>query len=219
MNSNKVIQILKHEYCNLAEEFNFDANKYPLRIISLIEYFNFLYENVYYDCIETASDLMDIINIDADSYERATMFSSYLLLDDSIEYQVVVPIEKIYKVLAETIATDKEIEEYFRLCIRHEVGHILYHIETAKKYNSAKDAIIAFNYSNHRAMLAYNKYIDVINEIFEDNEDMSEYDYHHILASKYYSYKSEHMANKIAKVDTKKLIKLELNVNLGLYRR
>lgn len=221
MHTYKIISILNREYLNLAEEFNFDTNQYPLKIIDWIDYINFLYNTSYIEdeSIETAKELIDEINSDSITYKHSTMHCKYILIDNKIKHFIIVPIESIHKILAETTATDSEIEEYFRICLRHEVGHILSQIEMMNEYKDAKKAIKAFNYSSRRAEEAYITYMDVLTEKFENDESMSEYDYYNTLISKYYSYKPEFLANAFAKVNTKQLIKLELVIQYGFRER
>ena len=213
--------ILQNEYFDLANEFGFSPVDIPLRIETWAKNLDYMYDVIYSRIATTAEDLMEYIRADYDLYERATMHSRYILVDDKLTQFVVIPYERIDYLLArvESNATDEEIVEYLKTCLRHEVGHILHTLEVVKQCVSLKEAVDKLNYETYRAAIAYNKFVADLYEKYEDDEEISEYEFNRMLMSKYYSYKPEHVANKLANMNTRRFIELELNVRLGLFKR
>ena len=220
MDANRLVNILTNEYYKLDSEFGFDSSAVKLRIDTWLKNLQYMCDLVYFNHVKTVRDLMDNIELDYQTYESSTMCSKYVMTSSQTVVQfIVVPYERIYQILAETKATDEEIEEYFKLCLRHEVGHILADTSAFNNYTTIQEAIEALNYSSYRAAIAYNKFAANLYELYEEDETISEYEFQRKLISRYYSCAPERLANRLAKVNTRRLIDLELKVRLGLTKR
>lgn len=218
---------ITNKYEDLCAEYNVPDNKCSLILGDWLDFINSQFEYRYKDIDK--EDLLQIINDDALLFNDSFMHSLYDVIDNELVFRIVIPVDHLNSAIVNFYKNDfvskDDIYNFIEITMRHEFGHILYISEVfAEKGIEAGSKYI--NNINSKQITGYFQYMDYLTKTADQmaddydagliDHDMSEYEFHHKLATKYYSYKCESEANKHANVNTKQLIALDLKVRLGL---
>ena len=130
-----------------------------------------------------------------------------------IKYYVILLEDNIYRLYYDLKKyhvkyTDDELKEFLKICLRHEIGHII-DFQTAIKKAKDVDA-----WSKKRCKLGwkeledYNLYLETLYENFYKKNSKEKAEIRYLDAKKYNSMTSEVTANKLSHVDINKLNEL-----------
>ena len=214
MTVEKLQKLFYYTYLNLKDEFNLDST-IQFQVQNWSQFINCMYSNSYYYDCTNAQDVIDEINDDSFLFNGSLAMSRYFINDTDPFYYIIISEENLYKIYINILQLgidDKKVEQYVEQIVRHEIGHILHYIETFKSSKDKYDFHKKIVYETNRAYKAFFKYVET-NDV---DDEQRVYNFERSAISKYYSYKTEHLANVHGKVNTRKLIELEMLIRLGL---
>lgn len=204
----QAITFLEDTFRKLQKEFSLTDDMLSLHIVTNDEFVRTLYETTYKDWDITKDQLIDLLVTDLDGQRRHFMrVLNSGTSEDGIKHQLFILKEFLHLIVYSTQATDEEFCKLSELCLRHEIGHVLHTFEVFNTMGIDKGSAYLCRLEKlHR--LAFLKCIQKLDDI----DDISDDEYNYELRKNYYSHKIEAEANRIAKVNTKELLKLETSV-------
>jgi hypothetical protein len=153
------------------------------------------------------------------------MHCGYILQKDGTLYhRIVFPKENLYKLIFDIVSqkerpknskytiTDKDIEDYLIMCLKHEFGHII-HTEKVIKEKGVEKGLKYLGQRNEKETKKYFKFVDKLDNECEDLEE-----YYTQCLIKYFEMYAEKSANKEINIDFDTVLKYELKMRLGIYK-
>ena len=216
---------IEYEFNKLVDdEFKISRDLCSLKCVDSIDYFYDRYQEEYVNTCDCISSMMTEM-LNCSLYRYAVAHTSFFgEHDDKVKFTVYFPKERISELLCEIyeradierltnhsyVPTDSEIIEFFKLSVRHEIGHVIYNNSIIEKLGKEK-AIKFFYEQIDNDIAQYNKVMEPI-----DIDEVSHNEYHTTSIRAYYDMEAEKEANKAANVDVERLIELELKVRFGI---
>ena len=211
------------EFDNLLKELKLPEDICKLHIGDSVSYFYDRYNEDYKDNCDTINSMMQVMLNDI-TYSQSIMCLKYNSRpdEDKTRFTIYAPTEGIFEMFCNIyerdpnthkntnyIPTDEEIKEYFKLMLRHEIGHVIDRKQVIEELGKTK-AIEFFDKQNETDFKKYYLYMDSIDDIDNDLE------YYSKSCHAYYDMEVERKANEATNVDVERLIELELKVRIGI---
>ena len=207
-----VIGFIKVEYARLAAEYNINPDTYPIFIADRLDEAIEGYDRAKND-FDDAKEVEDFFcGYHSESNFATTKFYAKFAcsMDDTetgIDMWVIVKKAILMNMLYEYDAPVEFWKKYFRLHLRHEIGHILHHL---KIFDPGDD------YINNPFTKMQDEYYKRLNDffdsqdidywIYQDDATLSEY------LRFYYSLPGEIEANNEVGIDVNEIINMELEL-------
>lgn len=192
----------------LVNEYGISNLKYDISIPETYnEYLDREYELRYKKYCDCADSMFGNIYYDNLLYDSSFMFTRYEEDNDTMRYRIICPKRSIIEILYKC-QDDNLVREYIEICLRHEIGHILYIEECIK--NIGIEHLSEYLYDESAN---FNKeYWSFYNELNESDVADDDVLFDTETCKKYYSLAPESEANRCANVNVDRLIELELKV-------
>ena len=207
----EIVIFAKETANKLSSEYNIDKSRWTFAIPETYnEYLEQEYEIRYKDRCYCADSLYAEIHNDNELYDGSFAFTKYDEKDDGkLSYRTIIPKYHIIELLCYNQDVSI-IKEYIEICLRHEIGHILYIEKEIKDRGGIEDLRVWLYLEDEMFNQEYQSFY---NEHYETDDDDV---FYRETCKKYYSLSPESDANKCAGVDVDKLIELELKVRFGI---
>lgn len=208
--------IIKNEFDHLCDEYNISKDICNLSIgTDIMSIYNKYgkYKDIEY--YKTPKEFFDSIMIYyCDMLNNRLSHSCYYIDSNTINYEICISehvlTNLVLKIYEDNL--DKNILiKYLKITIRHEIGHILHYIEVFNK-KGFEAGCKYFNYQRMRQDMAYEKFMKKLYKEYDEDENISDYDFLYKSIKNYYSHKGERTANRLANVNLKEYIKVSLAV-------
>jgi hypothetical protein len=206
----EIVLFAKEIANKLSSEYNIDKSRWKFSIPETYnEYLEQEYEIRYKDKCDCVDSLYAEIYNDNKLYDDAFALTKYDERDDGkLSYRTIISKQHIIELLYHNQDTSI-IKEYIEICLRHEIGHVLYIEKEIKDRGGTEDLNVWLYLENE---MFNQEYWTFYNEHENDDDDV----FYRETCKKYYSLSPESDANECANVDVDKLIELELKVRIGI---
>ena len=186
-----------------------------------IEFIEIQYKDRYRRYCKTSEDLLNEIQGNAGLYCDTAMFSVYdnphKNDPDKIEHKIIFTEEAFYKMMfminnANFEITKEEFFEYLRLCLLHEIGHVVSLNTLFKRYG----VIEGTEMLSEKEEQEFPEFMAYVHESLDNLELLDAYVSEKGRMIKYYEMTSERMANETVNVDVDRFIDLDLKIRQSI---